>query len=429
MLEGNKKIFKSLENAKIILLLSIILICISFLFFHNKNTAGLNWTFPYFSGAANFEKIFDWEISPSDYDNAKKSANYYRYKHINTEETIEYSINNYGYVLVTLASRSLFSGMGDLEGIIVFQLVFHTLSSLFIIFFILSVPWARYGFLFLYAANPVVIYFVTYPFYYYWSFVTSLIFIIIACRPSWRIWFIFLAIPTLLLSLMIRPTTLALALFCPLICLFLAKTYTQKILFLTASLFFLIGTIYLYKITPTSAVIWHKFFLGIGGYPNNFNIKSLHDINAFNYFFSQTGIEINTNAITGNWKESKIRESYAEILRNRYLEIIHLNPWLPLKNAALNFLQLYSLGHIVDNQTLTYVNSIIGLIILSLFTYFRQYLWVASIFLSGISFAFYHPPIPAYNFAAYPLIVLGILDTLKILNYRRSISSKHVSRG
>ena len=122
----------------------ILILCIvlSIALFSNKSTQGINWTFPYFSGAANFEKIFDWKISPSDVENVKKLGNtselnnYIDYKHKRTDDLVLNTTNNYGYVLVAVASQNIFPFLGDLRGVIYFQIIIHIIISSFVINFI-----------------------------------------------------------------------------------------------------------------------------------------------------------------------------------------------------------------------------------------------------------------------------------------------------
>ena len=83
----------------------------------------INWTFPYFSGAANFKKIFDWRISISDFDQVAQISqeNYIKYNHKKTNDLIKYTSNNYGYLLVILFSKKIFPFLGDIEGVIYFR--------------------------------------------------------------------------------------------------------------------------------------------------------------------------------------------------------------------------------------------------------------------------------------------------------------------
>lgn len=167
------KIIKDMFLYSGILILCVVL---SVALFSNKSTMGFNWTFPYFSGAANFEKLFDWKISPSDFENVKKIEdsfklkNYIDFKHKKTDDLVLNTVNNYGYVLVAFASQNIFPFLGDLRGVIYFQLIVHIIISLFLINFILSSPLKKLFFILFYAANPLVIYFTTFPFYYFWMF-------------------------------------------------------------------------------------------------------------------------------------------------------------------------------------------------------------------------------------------------------------------
>ena len=150
-------------------------------------------------------------------------------------------------------------------------------------------------------------------------------------------------------------------------------------------------------------------YVGLGAYPNNVGIDNLDDAQGYNYFESKTGIKIDTNAITGNWNNTEIQNSYQLILKGRYFEIVSENPVLFVKNAIMNLLQVFSVGYIVDRPILTYVNTFLGFIVLVFLIYTKQFFTIIAIFANTISFVWYFPPIPAYNFATYLLLVVGVL--------------------
>ena len=80
-----------------------------------------------FSGAANFNTLFHWQISPSDYAFAQQlnDFDYRQYIHKASGDTVDYSLNSYGYVLIALVSRIIFASFGDIQGVIIFQVIVH----------------------------------------------------------------------------------------------------------------------------------------------------------------------------------------------------------------------------------------------------------------------------------------------------------------
>jgi len=398
---------------------TLLLILLSTAFFSNQGWQGPNWTFPYFSGAANFERLFDWKISPSDFEQAKKlSAGDYRlYKHKRTDDLITNTVNNYGYVLVALASKIIFPFLGDVQGVVWFQMLVHVMASLFLLLFIFQTPLQRYGFLLLYVANPMIIYFTTFPFYYFWLFIPSFAFIILVMKPNWRGWCVFVAAPFLLLSLLIRPTTIFLCVFFFIVAFFFACSILEKAGCILAGSLFVAGVVFIASFSTGSP--WHTIYVGIGAYKNDFGVIDLSDSRGYEYFFESSGVKISTDAINGNWNDPEIRSSYMHVLRARYFEIVKENPWPLIRNAIMNMLQVFSVGYIVDRPFLTLACTALGFMVLVFLIFTRQYIWVLAVLASAVGFAWYFPPIPAYNMAAYPLLATGGIAGLDSLWLRR----------
>jgi hypothetical protein len=382
-------------------------------FFSNPHNQSINWTFPYYSGAANFSRLFDWQISPSDFEQAKLVAieDYRYYKHQRTYDLIPNTANNYGYVLVALTSQTLFPFLGDLQGTILLQLLVHIAAALLMMLWVLKTPLQRYGFLFLYVANPLIIYITTFPFYYFWMCFPSLAFAVLILKPEWRRWIVFVALPFLLLSLLIRPTTILLTAFFFLVAFYFAQSVSEKLLAATAAAFFIVSAFFISSITSGSP--WHPMYIGIGAYDNDVGVVDLDDKRGYEYFRSHTGITIDTDAIRGNWNDPDIRQHYLDTLKNRYVQIAQENPALLVRNAIVNMLQVFSVGYIVEKPVLTWASTALGATVLGFLLLTRQFVWVFAVLASAVSFAWYFPPIPAYNFAAYLLLVLAILFGLE----------------
>jgi len=405
---------KCIKKAKIALI-AVLAIALSTIFFANKKTQGVNWTFPYFSGAANFDRFFDWRISPSDFGKVKSlnENSYWEYKHQRTNDLKENTVNNYGYVLIALFARHLFPHTGDLKGAVYLQIGIHSLTCLFFTLFILDSKWKIYSFIVFYAANPLIIHFVTFPFYYFWLFVPSFFYALLILKPNWSLWTGVIACPLLVFALLIRPTPIFLAIFFFLLAIYYQKNIKRKIVVSTMFLFFLAGFISLRSVSSSGP--WHTIYVGIGAYPNNVGVKSLSDNEAYDYFNKISGVYIDTDAISGNYNNPKLRNAYLNSLKMRYFKIAKSNPLLLLRNAILNSLQVFSVGYIVDRPLLTWLSAGLGGFVLLFLLLTRQGLWVVAIYLSALGFVLYYPPIPAYNIAAYLLLCLGCLQGLQFL--------------
>jgi hypothetical protein len=394
-------------------LFSIALILISAFVFKNKNTQSVNWTFPYFSGAANFERLFDWQISPSDYETAAKLSDqeYRHYKHQKTEDIIPNTVNNYGYVLVALAAQKLFPILGDIEAVILLQLLVHLGACLFLLLNVFQTHLQRYGFVFFYAANPLIIRFVTFPFYYFWMFIPSAALVVLWFKPAWRWWSVLAFTPLLLFSLLIRPTTLFLCALFFVVAWFLVNSKRDRLGVLVAMGLFVSGAVFV--IGQGNGGPWHTMYVGVGAYENNLGVPELADNTGYEYFLSQTGVQINTNAVHGNWNNDDVRSEYLNVLKARYYKMVKESPLLFLKNATMNTLQVFSVGYIVNRPLATWASTVVGFLILLFLVYARQFIWIVAVLASAGSFAWYFPPIPAYNFAGYLLLVSAFLLALE----------------
>ncbi len=389
--------------------LTVALILASAAVFQNPNNQGINWTFPYFSGAANFERLFDWQISPSDYAKAVKLSGpeYRRYKHEATADTVSNAVNNYGYVLVALSSQTIFPWMGDLQGVIVLQLVVHLSVCLFLILAVFQTPLQRLGFLCLYAANPLIVYFVTFPFYYFWMFIPATALVILWFRPNWRTVSLPILTPFLLLSILIRPTTVFLCAFFYLVGWRGALGRQARRVVLVSIFGFVVGVSMIAG--NSSGSPWHPIYVGLGAYSNDQGVRSLSDDEGYNFFKERTGIGIDTNAVAGNFNNPIIRKKYNDALRERYFEIVTERPFLVLRNAVANTLQGFSLGHDVGHRWVSWSSAGLGLCVLGFLVVAKQWIWIISVLSYSAGYAWFFPPIPAYHFGAYLLLVTGVI--------------------
>lgn len=395
-----------------LLLFAVLALAISVRLFFNGGMMGFDWTFPYFSGAANFERLFDWRISPSDYQFAQQLApsDYVQYRHQASVDTVSYGVNSYGYVLVALLARTLFFGLGDVQAVIALQLAAHALISLiFMIFFFVDTK-SRIAFVLLYVANPLVIYFTTYPFYYFWLCIPSACCAALLLRPFWASQILLLATPLLLVSLLIRPTTLFLCLLIYGIA-FRALPGRRLSIAVPALSVFVAGVVLLSTVNPRLPP-WHTMYVGLGAYPNSSGVSALSDNEGYSYFANQTGIRISTSPVDGNWGDPDLMKSYGNVVRSRYFLCLLAEPGRALVNALINLGQVFSVGYIVGSPGLSLLSSLVGWFVAAYLLVRGQILWVLAIVASAFSFFWYFPPIPAYNFAAYFLLACGLICSL-----------------
>jgi hypothetical protein len=385
--------------------------------FSNNSTMGVNWTFPYFSGAANINSLFKWEISPSDFDAVRSVVGagynldeYKYYKHKTTDDAIINTVNNYGYVLIVWLSMQLFPYLGDIQGVLLLQIIVHFIASLFIILHLIRDHFNKVIFILIYAANPLIMHFVTYPFYYSWMFVPSLLFAIAVLRKEWLIYLLAIAAPVLLFSILIRPTTLFISILFFIFAFFISNRASVKFLTLIMFGVFSFGVFFISKNSTGSP--WHTIYIGVGAYENNLGVPDLGDNRGYEYFYQKTGIKINTDAIYGNYNDEKIHKTYMNSLKNRYFEIITEDPIQLIKNAIQNGVKVFSIGYLDRYPSLSWLINIQAIMLIAFLIYAKQYIWIFAVVSSAFGFFLYFPPVPSYNFGAYLLLVFGFLSAI-----------------
>jgi hypothetical protein len=407
----------SLKSKVYCFLFSSILILLSASVFQNHTTMGANWTYPYFSGAVNFEQLFDWKISISDFDTVSKLSQeeLREYKFKKTDDLTPSIFNTYGYVLVALAGQKLFPFLGDIQGVVLMQVLIHLAVCIFLLLVVFDTILQRYGFLVFYAANPLILHFVTFPFYYFWMFIPSAALVILLFKSEWRFWLVPAFTPLLLFSLLIRPTTLFLCVLFYVVAWYMAKSNLKRWSVLLSTIFFLTVCTIIFGGNTGTKSPWHTMYVGVGAYENNLGVSEFGDHKGYEYFYNKTGVHINTNPVYGNWNDPKVKSRYDDILKNRYLIILRDEPSLLLKNATVNMFQVYSPGYVVDRPLATLASTLIGCCVLIFLLYARQFIWITAILFSAAGFFWYFPPIPAYNFAAYLLLVPAFLLSIEKL--------------
>lgn len=392
------------------IIIFIIFLPLSLYLFSSEEGMSKAWIFPYLSGAANFENLKTWNISPSDYDDVLEISeeDYWNYKHQRTGDTIAYSTNFSGYVLVALTSRTIFPFLGDIQGLVNLQVSVHIIMTLFLLLFVFQTPFQRIGFVFLYSLNPLIILITTFPFYYFWLSLHSFLFIILIYKREWIGWFAAVSMPILLILFTIRPTILFLTIFFFVMSIYLSRKKKDIIVNGIASLFFAVSALFIMN-TQIPNGPWHQFYIGIGAYDNNFGIQGFDDSEGFRHFQDVTGIEVNTDPIDGNWNDYDFRVKYGSVMRDSYTEILQKEPLLILQNAVFNNIMVFS---VFSPRKIT-ERVILGLLVIVFLFWTKQHFFLLAVFLSAASFSFYTPPAVQYNFAAYMLLVVGTLSGLE----------------
>jgi hypothetical protein len=272
-----------------------------------------------------------------------------------------------------------------------------------------------------YGLNPLVIYFVTFPYLYFWQVLPSVAvgFVLMRTKPLslWQATFLASLCGTALVT---RPTVI----FCVLLFFgLLLLNRVRTIVALAAVLSF--GAVVLFFWQPsTHKTVWHTAYIGVGAYPNPY-MKGLTDNNAFDLFEEKTGQKLYVYP-GGNYFDSITFAKNVAILRKAYFDVVKHSPSLVLRNATLNFFQSFSIGYLVDySLALNYGTAFMGFAIFCTLLFYKQFLWVIAIVFSSLSFSPYFPPIPAYMFGSYLLIALALIKTIiKIFDSRRKTKDR-----
>jgi hypothetical protein len=373
--------------------------------FRNPGGQSVDWSFPYFSGAANFGSFGEWHISPSEYAAVRgmSIADYREHRHLRAQDTLPYTYNNYGYVLVVLAARTWFPWLGEGDAVALLQCVAHVAICLGI-FSLLGTPVQRWAFVLLYAVNPVVLRLVTYPYYYFWSALPCALLAVVWLRRDRIGWWIMPTALALFVAWLIRPPVL----FVCLLVFALAFRAGQRIATASAALVFAALVALASPLTYSSP--WHTVYVGIGAYENPYGLDGPYDEHGYALYQRVTGMRIDMNPVDGSFQRAEERERYWRVLRENYLQIARERPLMLLRNAAFNTAEAFALGYDVDRRWVTLLSGLGGVAMIALIAGFRLWTWGLGILCYAAAFTPYFPPIPAYLFGAYLLSALAAGD-------------------
>ena len=379
------------------ILIFVIFIALKLMDFHQTMTP--YWVGPYLSAAVNFNwHEFALYVNWDDIKEFSKlsGSGLFDYTFTKTNDLILYDYLAKGLVLILMFAKKIFFWQGDLQALQSLQYIVHLFLSLFILS-LLEKKYQKILFFVLYAINPVVLYFVNYPFYYFWQVIPSVIFIYWYLNQHNTKNLIFISSFIFAFIYITRPTVLFLIILFYI--LYAIKDSYKK--GLTGLGLFLI----LINIAPSLSIgPWHTMYVGVGAYSNPYNIK-LDDNEGYKYYKEQTGKIVNS----GNIMKTDIKDDYYKVLKKRYFEILKENPIMIVKHLLLNVAESYSVGYKVGNPRIIYASAFIGVIMMLLLLYTKQYMLFLAIGFAAGSFTPYFPPIGAYMYGSYILIVIGFI--------------------
>lgn len=377
------------------------------------------FTVQYFSGAKLFNIDKGWLFDKNETEKMKslKGYNIYTYQFDNPQKAIStYNENSSGLLYVIIFADHIFPFLGPIGALVLLQIIIHLICC-FIIYFKLKRPVEKILFLLLYFINPVVVYFVIFPMYYFWTIIPSVIFLYyyINSKTTNLTGYIITAI-LCFIGYAIRPTVLPLLLLIPAYNYFKTRNLKPLIAFPVYLILFFGWNRYLNftkNYTP-----WHTMFVGVGAYPNSYPyLQKLSDNEGFDRYDSITGLQVSTS-INGNFHEDSIRNDYSKVIESEYFKIVKKSPLLIVRNGVLNFLQSFSVGYKPGYSFLIHILvSISGLVLIFFLIKLKKWMLLLAIAFASISFTPYYPPISAYMYGSYIIIVYSIISVGYSLNF------------
>lgn len=326
----------------------------------------------------------------------------YRFRN-NPALLTEYVFMQIGYGYMCVLARLLFPYNSDSTAIVGLQTLVHLWLCLYLLSW-LSAGWKRWYFLLAYACNPLIIRYVTYDFYYFWQVIPS--FLLVYSQLGWRGkpgWGGLLG-PLLGLLFVMRPSV---ALAQGWLGMIWARQGRWRLLLLTAALAMLVGG-WLYR--PVASAPYRPMYVGIAAYSNPY-MNNMSDVALYDLYQKHTG-----TAYQFGTSDKAQEARLTQILRQQVSLLVNIAPWMFLKNAFLNTLEAFSVGYVAGGgDAINYASALVGCVVLGLLLRFRQYVYILGILATVGTFTPYYPPIPAYMYGAYLLLLMGLLPPIDAL--------------
>jgi hypothetical protein len=377
-------------------------------------------TVPYFSGAANYEFGEDWRIDVHAVDGILdlpfEEQRAIRWPRV--EETVPFTVQAKGYLYVSLIARNLFFWQGDMQAVESFQLLTHVLLTIFVVAMLSN---RRHQLLFFvgYGLNPLVLFFVTYPFYYYWQAVPSALLIpyLLNRNFAYGRWALLVG-ASIPFWFQIRPTTLFVSIF---LIVMIARRESLKLAVGAAAAAVVFMLVFVGGSLNQNP--WHTAYVGLSAYPNEVVPGPLADMVGYDLFERETGVKLDLK-LGGNYFEDDVFARFREVEKEHYLKSALQMPVRVVGYAAVNFFQSYSFGYRVGNLQMSYASALLGACFLGTLLWRRRWDLALAIGLCSISFVPYYPPIQVYMYGAYGLIVAGAISLLDDLPIWERVAEK-----
>jgi hypothetical protein len=375
----------------------------------NLDQMSSNWTGPYYSGSANLELGGKFMVCESDiyqYNKLDKDALEKKFVFSPCQESVYYNHNPVGYCYLLKISRTFFGYLGDLNAAIVLQILFYFLCSYLLFQYVNVSNTVKILLFILFFLNPFVLRFTAFNFYYFWFIIPVFLSFVYITKSKLPLYLDFLLFILVSIIFSFRPTFLIIV---PTI---LILSYYQLGLKNALIKVAILITVLLVCFQPAAKNFYHTATVGIGAYPNHYNI-TLSDDDAYQLYFIKTGEKLNAS-YGGNYYDPKTLEVYKEITQEYFLKYIQEYPLEFFRNALLNTGLAFSSGYITSLPYYAKVLlSVLGWLLLVLLLVNKEYLIPFLILANSATIVLYYPPIPAYILGNYLLLAYGVLILLE----------------
>jgi hypothetical protein len=398
--------------------------------FASMNGEYSQWIIPYFSGAENTEWFGSWSYSTEEESDFLSATNkekvFWNFKKFSKDqlpELFSYEYNDIGYLYAVKISRFVFPFLPGVLSVMILQILLHAVLCIFILFSINRLGWPyifKYVFILFYAINPLILYYVTSPFYFSWQVLPSVLWLVFLVYPKYRSCYRFLAAIIIIgvFSFLLRPTTAV-----PNFILFMLVVMSKHRKLLFPAIIGLICCLLAAFSYVSSKLPWHPMYVGLGAY-GGFEVSSISDNESYELFYEKTGEIIQTNIPGFSWNDKDFRAGFYRVIKNEYLNLAAQKPHLILRNALFNMIQSLGLGHRPGNNPINLLSGMLGILVITIVLLSKQYYLLIALISTSMGYALYFPPIPAYNFGMYILNIYSVLNCSAIL-YARFISRKY----
>jgi hypothetical protein len=374
------------------------------------------WTAPFLSAAANLTYPPSFQIDQDEIARFYlKSTTVARdsYRFSPSTVGVDYPYNDIGYVYLVFAAATLFPFMGQQGSIILLQAVVHLVVCLTVVSFSATTKKWRRGFLLIYAINPLILLYVVYNHYYFWPVISSFLFFLLTHRKlnAFQVAILIATVLILPWSVMARSTA------APLLPLLLFLMFRRWGILPGLAMAIYVSACFFFFWIPSKKNPWHTAYIGVGAYDNPWHIE-LSDHAGLRLVNEQSSF---SHRVT-HLESPGVYATYRQLSKTAFIRQVEENPLLYAKNALFNGMLAFGVGYLTHRKDgVNYLLSATGLFAIFLHITGRQWLNLFAIFLASIAFIGYYPPIPAYLYGSYLLIVTGLLNVM----YRNPPHSLH----